>query len=163
MADCEKDAIARMSATRGFPTSGPYANSHWLLCRIAPTRSGSDVSARLFSRRFDTIASNELAGRVPQLLADFEATVASGNLQATMNTLPVDHAQQLDLVLLLAGMLLHRSHLRPRFVECVQAFTKGIGNGEGATLESLTVRYSAAYEHYYAPSSKGTRMSWKTI
>ncbi len=105
----------------------------------------------LFSRRFDTIASNELAGRVPQLLADFEATVASGNLQATMNTLPVDHAQQLDLVLLLAGMLLHRSHLRPRFVECVQAFTKGIGNGEGATLESLTVRYSAAYEHYYAP------------
>jgi lysine-N-methylase len=68
-----------------------------------------------------------------------------------MNSLPVDHAQQLDLVLLLAGMMLHRSYLRPRFLECVQAFTQGIGNGPGATLESLTACYTAANERYYAP------------
>ena len=105
----------------------------------------------LLSRRFDAIAPDERPRRVPQLLAEFEATVASGHLKATMNTLPADHAQQLDLVLLLAGMLLHRSHIRPRFVECVQAFTEGIGNGAGATLESLTACYAAAHDRYYAP------------
>jgi lysine-N-methylase len=108
----------------------------------------------LLSRRFDAIAPNERAEKVPLLLADVEATAASGELQASMNTLPVDHAQQLDLVLLLAGMMLHRSYVRPRFVECVQAFTEGIGNGAGATLESLTAGYAAAHDRYYAPFFK---------
>jgi lysine-N-methylase len=105
----------------------------------------------LLSHRFDAIAPEERRERVPQLLAEFDATVASGHLEATMNTLPVDHAQQLDLVLMLAGMLLHQSYVRPRFVECVQAFTEGIGNGPGATLESLTACYAAAHDRYYAP------------
>ena len=68
-----------------------------------------------------------------------------------MNTLPADHARQLDLVLQLAGILLHESPVRPRFVECIQAFTQGIGNGAGATLESLTVHYALAHDRYYAP------------
>jgi lysine-N-methylase len=105
----------------------------------------------LFSRRFDALGPEERPERVPRLLADFEASVASGNLQASMNTLPVNHERQLDLVLLLAGMLLHQSHVRPRFVECVQAFGQGIGNGAGATLESLAARYAAAHDRYYAP------------
>jgi lysine-N-methylase len=105
----------------------------------------------LLSRRFDAIAPNERTEKVPLLLADVEATAASGELQAGMNTLPLDHAQQLDLVLLLAGMMLHRSYVRPRFVECVQAFTQGIGNGAGATLESLTAGYATAHDRYYAP------------
>ena len=105
----------------------------------------------LLSRRFDAIAPDERWERVPQLLADFEATVASGHLQATISTLPEDYARQLDLVLLLAGMMLHRSYVRPRFVECIQAFTEGIGNGAGATLESLTAGYRTAHDRYYEP------------
>jgi lysine-N-methylase len=105
----------------------------------------------LLSRRFDAIAPGERSARVPWLLADFEATVATGRLQATLNALPEDHTKQLDLVLLLAGMLLQRSYIRPRFMECVQAFTRGIGNGAGATLESLTACYAAAHNRYYAP------------
>lgn len=105
----------------------------------------------LLSRRFDDLAPRERRERVPQLLADFEATVASGYLQATIGTLPEDYARQLDLVLLLAGMMLHRSYVRPRFVECIQAFTQGIGNGPGATLESLTAGYRTAHDRFYAP------------
>lgn len=105
----------------------------------------------LFSRRFDAIAPDERLERVPRLLADFEVAVASGHLQATMNTLPIDNAQQLDVVLLLAGLLLHQSYVRPRFVECVQAFTQGIGNGPGATLESLAAGYATAHDRYYEP------------
>jgi lysine-N-methylase len=105
----------------------------------------------LFSSRFDAIAPGDLGKSVPQLLDDFAAAVASRNLQASMETLPVDHAQQLDVVLRLAGMLLHRSNLRPRFLECIQAFTQGIGNGPTATLESLTACYAEAHDYHFAP------------
>ena len=109
------------------------------------------VSARPVEPAVRCHRSDQRPQKVPQLLAAFEATVASGRLQANMNALPADHARQLDLVLLLAGMLLHRSQIRPRFVKCVHAFTAGIGNGRGATLESLTACYRAAHDRYYAP------------
>ena len=102
-------------------------------------------------RRLDSICKGELNRTVSDFLRDFENTVATGALRAAMETLPVDPAAQLDVVLRLAGMLLHRSSIRPRFVECVQAFTAGIGNGPGATLESLTARYSLAHDRFYEP------------
>jgi lysine-N-methylase len=104
----------------------------------------------VFCRRLDSISKGELDRSVPAFLGDFEATVASGALLNVMETLPLDSAAQLDVVLRLAGMLLHRSNVRPRFVECVQAFTAGIGNGPGATLESLAANYAAAHDRYYA-------------
>jgi lysine-N-methylase len=105
----------------------------------------------VFCRRLDTIASGELQRSVPAFLGDFEATVASGNLITAMEALPLDRTAQLDVVLRLAGMLLHRSNVRPRFVECVQVFTAGIGNGAGATLESLAANCAQAHDRYYAP------------
>jgi lysine-N-methylase len=105
----------------------------------------------IFCRRLDAISSGELPRSIPEFLADFEATVASRSLLTAMETLPVDPAAQLDVVLRLAGMLLRRSNVRPRFVECVQAFTAGIGNGPGATLESLTAHYAQAHSRYFEP------------
>lgn len=105
----------------------------------------------LFCRRLDSIASGELKRSVPDFLAGFSATVATGSLRPAFETLPIDHSAQLDVVLRLAGLLLHRSNIRPRFVECVQAFTTGIGNGPGATLESLTEQYSLAHDRFYEP------------
>jgi lysine-N-methylase len=105
----------------------------------------------VFCRRLDAISSGELRRGVPAFLTDFEATVASAALRTAMETLPLDRTAQLDVVLRLAGLLLHRSSVRPRFVECVEAFTAGIGNGPGATLESLTARYAEAHDRYYEP------------
>lgn len=105
----------------------------------------------VFCRRLDSITTGELARSVPRLLADFESTAASGALLSAMEALPVNLSAQLDVVLRLAGMLLHRSNVRPRFVESVNAFTAGIGNGPGATLESLTTHYAHAHDRYYAP------------
>jgi lysine-N-methylase len=105
----------------------------------------------LLCQRLDSIASGQLRRTIPDFLADFEATIATGALRPAMETLPVDRAAQLDVVLRLAGMLLHRSNIRPRFVECIQEFTTGIGNGPGASLESLTAHYSQAHDRYYAP------------
>jgi lysine-N-methylase len=68
-----------------------------------------------------------------------------------METLPADPALQLDMVLQLAGMVLKHSTFPPRFVECIEAFKVGIGNGPGATLESLTAHYTEAHDQFYAP------------
>lgn len=154
----EQDGGPPIAGDRGGE-GDPYLPYFWSIRNSALALIGNRVYPlwqRLFllgllSRRFDAIAREERPKRVPQLLANFEATVTSGRLEATMNTLPVDQAQQLDVVLLLAGMLLRESYLRPRFVGCVQAFTEGIGNGAGATLESLTAGYAAAHDRYYAP------------
>jgi len=105
----------------------------------------------VFCRRLDSIAKGELQRSIPAFLADFKATVASGALLTAMEALPLDRSAQLDVVLRLAGMLLRRSNVRPRFVECVHAFTTGIGNGPGATLESLVGHYAQAHDHFYAP------------
>ncbi|MGD0547713.1 MAG: flagellin lysine-N-methylase [Terracidiphilus sp.] len=105
----------------------------------------------VFCRRLDSIAKGELQRSVPEFLADFDATVSTGALRTAMETLPLDRAAQLDVVLRLAGLMLHRSNVRPRFVECVREFTAGIGNGPGATLESLTEHYAEAHDRYYAP------------
>jgi lysine-N-methylase len=105
----------------------------------------------VFCRRLDSIANGELQRTVPRFLADFEATVTSGGLVPAMETLPLDREAQLDIVLQLAGMLLERSNIRPRFIECVQAFTAGIGNGPTATLQSLTNNYAVAHDRHFAP------------
>lgn len=108
----------------------------------------------VFCRRLDSIANGELNTAVPEFLRDFEATIATGALLPAMEALPMDGEAQLDVVLRLAGMLLHRSNIRPRFVECVQAFTAGIGNGPQATLQSLTENFADAYHRSYEPFLK---------
>ncbi len=105
----------------------------------------------ILCRRLDSIARDELDRPVRDFLVDFDRTVATGALLPAMETLPVDRPAQLDVVLRLAGMLLHRSNVRPRFVECIQAFTTGIGNGPQATLDSLSAHYAEAHDRHYAP------------
>jgi len=105
----------------------------------------------LLCRRLDAIERGELKKSVPEFLGDFEAAVGAGSLRPAMETLPVDRTAQLDVVLRLAGMLLRRSNVSPRFAECAQAFAAGIGNGPGATLESLTKQYTRAHDLWYEP------------
>jgi lysine-N-methylase len=120
----------------------------------------------IFCRRLDGVAGGEFesksAGKsggrsklgVLEFLGEFEASVASGKLRSAMEameTLATDNSSQLDIVLRLAGMLLERSNTHPRFSECVRAFTSGIGNEPGATLESLAGHYAVAHDRFYAP------------
>ncbi|MGO9339380.1 MAG: flagellin lysine-N-methylase [Terracidiphilus sp.] len=102
-------------------------------------------------RRLDAIAQGELDLSVPVFLAGFESTIASGTLRPAMAALPIDSGAQLDVVLRLAGLMLHKSNVRPRFAECIKAFTAGIGNGPGATFESLTAQYTQAHDRCYQP------------
>ena len=106
----------------------------------------------ILCRRLDGIGKNELDLPVLAFLRDFEGLIAHGSLRTAMEamaTLPADCALQLDLVLRLAGILYPNT--QPRFVECIEAFKSGIGNGPGATLESLTAHYTEAHDQFYAP------------
>ena len=105
----------------------------------------------ILCQRLDAIASGALKLTVSGFLAGFKDSVAGGNLRAAMQSLPIDPTAQVDIVLRLAGLMLHKSNIRPRFVECIQAFTTGIGNGPGSTLESLTAHYNFAHDRYFQP------------
>jgi lysine-N-methylase len=105
----------------------------------------------VFCQRLDSIARGELRRSVPEFLQNFKVTVGTNALRMAMEMVPFDRAAQLDVVLRLAGLMLHRSNVRPRFVECIAAFREGIGNGPGATLDSLAAGYSLAYDKYYEP------------
>jgi lysine-N-methylase len=104
-----------------------------------------------FCLRQDAMANCGQKRSATDFLREFEGAVASGTLQAAMETMPNGPSAQLDVVLRLAGLMLRRSNVRPRFVECIDAFTQGIGNGPGATLESLTADYASAHDRFYAP------------
>lgn len=109
----------------------------------------------VFCTRLDAISGAAAAGgAAPDLstfLAEFDAAVESSALRGSMQALPADSRTQLDAVLLLAGLMLQKSRVGPRFLECVRAFTAGIGNGPNATLESLTAHYETAYQRHFAP------------
>jgi lysine-N-methylase len=109
----------------------------------------------VFAKRLDTIVGAIVSGeldRAPEaFLSDFNVTAARGSLRVAMDALPADELAQMDAVLRLAGLMLHRSNVGPRFVACVNAFTSGIGNGPGATLASLAAHARAAYERHFTP------------
>jgi lysine-N-methylase len=105
----------------------------------------------LFCRRLDEIAAGTLRQTVPNFLLSFQVAVSQGSLLPALENLPVDRDAQLDVVLRLAGLMLNRSGVLPRFSECVAAFTSGIDNGPEATLQSLSARYAEAHDRFFTP------------
>jgi len=106
---------------------------------------------RLFCHRLDDLSTRQIEHQTPALIDRFETSVRTGTLRSALDRLPASTEAQLDLVLQLAGLLLHRSNVTPRFAACVQAFTQGIGNGPGATLSSLTQGYNEARQQWFEP------------
>jgi lysine-N-methylase len=105
----------------------------------------------LLCHRLDSIESGHLRADIPEYLATFRAGAASGALVPQMESMPFDPQAQLDVMLRLAGLMLHRSRVTPRFADCIAAFTSGIGNGPSATLTSLTAAYTTAYRQWFLP------------
>jgi len=105
----------------------------------------------VFAKRLDGIATGESDRTPADFLADFNATAAQGSLRLAMDALPGDDLAQMDAVLRLAGLMLHRSNVGPRFQECINAFTNGIGNAPDATLRSLAAQARSAHQLYFAP------------
>ncbi len=106
----------------------------------------------ILCRRLDSIRRGELEDSdVPSLLRSMSIAIASGSLRAAMDTVPINLERQLDLVLRMGALCRDRAMVGPRFVECVNAFTQGIGNGPGATMKSLVSHYAAAHRQHYVP------------
>ena len=105
----------------------------------------------VFTRRVSPLARGELDRGLDEVMKDFAAAVDSGMLRGAMDSIQADLPLQLDMVLRLAGLRLPRTHVGQRFMDTVDEFKSGIGNGAGATMESLTANYAEAHERWYAP------------
>jgi lysine-N-methylase len=105
----------------------------------------------VFTRRMSALARGELDRGFLTILREFDAAVDSGALRGAMETIPADLNLQLDLVLRLAGLRLARTHVGQRFLDTVEEFKKGIGNGPGSTMESLIACYGKAHDRWYEP------------
>ncbi len=104
-----------------------------------------------FSRRLEAVIRGEIKGGFAAMLNGFSAAVATGSLRASIETIPADLTLQLGMVMELVKMREEQAMQAPRLFECIDAFTKGIGYVEGATLEHMSAEYGAAYERYFAP------------
>lgn len=105
----------------------------------------------VFSRRLDAIVRGECEHVFPVFLREFEAAVRSGILRATMETIPVDLALQLDMVMQLVQLRMDGTIMNSRLAECLNAFIQGVGYGRETTLKGQSALYAAAYECFYAP------------
>jgi lysine-N-methylase len=90
-------------------------------------------------------------GRFGALLKGFSAAMDTGSFRESMEAIEPDLRNQLDVVLRLAGLRLPRTCVGGRFVETLEQFTEGIGNGPGVSLEDLIRGYGRAYRKYYEP------------
>lgn len=84
-------------------------------------------------------------------LDHFDEIVSPGMLRLSVEVLPLDLQSQLDAVLRLAGVMLDKSILPQRFLDCLGKFAAGIGNRPDATLEMLTACFTAAHDRYFGP------------
>jgi lysine-N-methylase len=109
------------------------------------------VNLGLLCQRLDSIEAGQLSVDLPNYLATFCVHADSGFSVSQMESMTVDPQAQLDVVLRLAGLMLHRSRVTPRFAECIAAFTSGIGNGPTATLATVTAAYNRAFSQWFDP------------
>lgn len=105
----------------------------------------------LLCHRLDSIDAGQLRADIPDYLARFRADAESGASVLQMESMPYDPEAQLDVVLRLAGLMLHRSRVTPRFAKCIAEFTSGISNGPEATLSTLTAAYNGACNDWFDP------------
>jgi len=90
-------------------------------------------------------------GGLGELLEGFSSAIDAGSFREGTEAIEPDLRLQLDVVLRLAGLRLPRSCVGARFVETLEHFVQGIGNGPGVSLDDLIRGYRRAHRKYYEP------------
>jgi len=111
------------------------------------------------TRRLEALAGTESSGawvdthpvEAAQFLSETARSAASQRMRATMNRLPPDPAQQLQLVVKLLQLRISQPPVPARFIECVQDFEHGIGIGTTDSEETLLATYDQADRLYLRP------------
>ncbi len=103
-----------------------------------------------FSRRLETVFKEGAQGNFSALETGFSQAIATGTLRESMESMPVNNALQLDLVLGLAKQRLGDVDLNPRLAQCLNDFLAGIGH-ETLSFEKQCEAYAAAYKDSYEP------------
>jgi len=104
-----------------------------------------------FVRRLDGIVRGEVDRTIPAFLRDFAAATASGNLRASMETVPAALGLQLEIVLRFVNLRLGNAFLGPRLTECLTAFASGVGDDPEMPMERRIERYVTAHRDHFLP------------
>ena len=103
-----------------------------------------------FSRRLETVFQEGAQGNFSALETGFSQAITEGIPRESMESMPVNNALQLDLVVGLVKQRLEAGSVGPRLAECLNAFLEGIGH-ETLSFEKQCEAYAAAYKDFYEP------------
>jgi lysine-N-methylase len=103
-----------------------------------------------FSRRLEAVFQQGAQGNFSALETGFSQAIAKGTLRESMESMPVNNALQLDLVLGLAKQRLGDGNLNSRLAQCLNDFLAGIGH-ETLSFEKQCEAYAVAYKDFYEP------------
>jgi lysine-N-methylase len=104
-----------------------------------------------FTRRLDAMAHGQLERGFPGFLRDFESAIASGQLHASMETIPPNLSLQVDLLISMIHLRLSAPLISRRFLETIKDFGKGIGHQPGVPTAMLAAHYDTAWQQYAKP------------
>lgn len=101
--------------------------------------------------RLEAIAGQGQWGQTPKVLRDYAGLAAAGSLRPAMAGVQKQPLLQLSTILSLLMERLRMGRPSSRFLDCLQAFTDGIGYTDGARTESLVPAYRHAFSTAYLP------------
>jgi lysine-N-methylase len=151
------DQVSRMVGGGG-PFYKPYG-FFWEIRElvVAMIRDrGRPVWQRLFllgmlCQRLDEVRGEEQDRVVPGILKTYGGIVASGGLREQLERVEGQPGVQLDVVLRLIDQRVRAGGTGERFLECFEAFQRGIGYSPESTAASDVRRYVGAEERYCRP------------
>jgi lysine-N-methylase len=103
-----------------------------------------------FSRRLETVFQQGAQGNFSALETGFSQAIAQGTLRESIESMPVNNALQLGMVLGLARQRLGEGNLSPRLGAFLNDFLAGIGHNT-LSFEKQCEAYAAAYKDFYEP------------
>jgi lysine-N-methylase len=104
-----------------------------------------------FCRRLEAVARNEVPGGYSAMENGFSGAVSKGSLRESIQTIPAHNVHQLHMVTELIRSRVVNAAVSARYMECANAFLKGIGGESATTLEEQSAAYAEAYERFYMP------------
>lgn len=108
----------------------------------------------MFFRALGELVEQGTVLEARQLIATYTANIDHGAYREHLAELPARNPVQMLLLKQVVDTSLLGGTASRRYVECLNEFSLGIGNVEGALTDDVIRHYSEACEHYYEPFMK---------
>ncbi|MEP6621058.1 MAG: flagellin lysine-N-methylase [bacterium] len=108
----------------------------------------------MFYRKLAELVELGKALDIPELIASYTVNIERGLYREHLAELPARNPVQMLLLKQVVDVSLISGAVGRRYLECLNEFSLGIGNVDGALTEDVIRQYSDACEKYYEPFMK---------